>query len=335
MKHLLYIGNKLAQHGLNQTTIETLGPLLEQEGFAVTYASSRKKQWVRLADMLRSVWRNRTVDYVLIDTYSTSGFWYAFAVSQLCRILKIRYLPILHGGNLPQRLRHQPKICRMLFQNAYRNVVPSRYLLDSFQQSNINKLVYIPNSIEIGQYPFQLRNIIQPNLLWVRAFDSIYNPEMAVAVLNRVRRVFPKAILCMVGPDKDGSLATTKAFAKALQLEVRFTGKLSKKQWIGLSQDYSVFLNTTHFDNMPVSLIEAMALGLPVISTNVGGIPYLLEHNSTALLVPDADADAMAQAAIDLCQNSALAEKLSHNAHIRSEQLDWQHVRQLWKAVLS
>lgn len=335
MKKLLYIGNKLAQHGLNPTTIETLGPLLEQEGFAVTYASSHKKQGIRMVHMLWSVWRHRTVDCVLIDTYSTSAFWYAFAVSQFCRILKLRYLPILHGGNLPQRLERHPQLCRMLFQNAYRNVVPSRYLLDSFRLSNIRHLYYIPNGISIGQYPFQLRNSVQPNLLWVRSFAEIYNPEMAVKVLDRVRRDFPNATLCMVGPDKDGSLATTQAFAKALELEVRFPGRLSKKEWVACAQDYSVFLNTTHFDNMPVSVIEAMALGLPVISTNVGGIPYLLEHHTTALLVPDADEQAMAEAVLVLCRNAVLAEKLSHNARILSEQLDWQHLRLLWREVLS
>ena len=96
-----------------------------------------------------------------------------------------------------------------------------------------------------------------------------------------------------MGLKKDDSYAKTLQFAKKNNVQVIFTGKLSKQEWIELSKDYNVFIITTHFDNTPVSIIEAIALCLPVVSTNVGGIPYLLEQNVNALLVEDDDVDGM------------------------------------------
>ena len=111
MKSILYIGNALSRHGKNPTAIETLGTLLEQNGFAVTYSSSKINKVFRLLDMILTTGRNlKKVDYVLIDTYSTQNFWYAVLISQICRFAKLKYLPILHGGYLPERIAKNPKL---------------------------------------------------------------------------------------------------------------------------------------------------------------------------------------------------------------------------------
>lgn len=147
---------------MNKTTIETLGPLLEQEDFSIVYSSSQKNQVLRILDMLWCVLKNRHADYVLIDTYSTSSFWYAFLTSQLCRLLKLKYIPFLHGGNLPNRLQNNPKISKAIFQNAYINVAPSHYLLSKFEAFGFYNITFIPNVLEIENYPFQKReNCIQ------------------------------------------------------------------------------------------------------------------------------------------------------------------------------
>lgn len=336
MKSLLYIGNKLSVHGYTQTTIETLGPLFESEGYKVYYASSKKNKAVRFLDMLVKTFQFRSkISYVIIDTYSTSNFWYAFAVCQLCRILKLQYIPILHGGNLPGRLKKNPRICRMIFNNAYKNVSPSNYLMHHFKDANIKKLVYIPNSIEIENYPFKVRENIGPKLFWVRSFAKIYNPKMAVDVFNSIKRIFPDAKLCMVGPEKDGSLEEAKKYASNLKLNVYFPGKLSKKEWIKLSEEYDLFLNTTHFDNMPVSVVEAMALGMPVISTNVGGIPFLLEDKITGVLVNDNDEKKMFEEIKNLTENSHFAKSVTHNARELAEKFDWETVKIAWMKILT
>jgi L-malate glycosyltransferase len=331
MKNLLYIGNKLAVHGNTTTSIETLGSFLEFEGYHLTYASSKKNKIARLLHMILVTLKSyKKTDYVLIDVYSTQNFWYAVIISQLCRLLNLKYIAKLHGGDLPNRLNKSPFLCNLIFKNAYKITAPSQYLITAFQPKYHSNLIYIPNTLEIAKYEFLKREFNQPTLLWVRSFSKIYNPKMAIKVFSELKKDFPKAQLCMVGPDKENLIEECEALAKSLNVEVTFTGKLSKEEWIELAKNYTVFINTTHFDNTPISVIEAMALGLPVVSTNVGGIPFLLENKKNALLVNDNDTQAMVQAIKLLFSNTNLTQNMVHNARNYVEDFDWEKVKNKW-----
>jgi glycosyltransferase involved in cell wall biosynthesis len=222
----------------------------------------------------------------------------------------------------------------MVFVNAYKNVAPSGYLKKAFEKEGYLNVIHIPNSIEIKNYEFKQRNEVNPRLLWVRAFANIYNPKMAVSVLFQLQKTYSNATLTMVGPDKDGSLITTKAFADQLGVKVNFKGKLSKEDWCRLAIDNDIFINTTHFDNMPVSVMEAMALGLPLVSTNVGGIPYLVSNNENAILVNDNDVEQMTTSILDLISDKEKAFNMSQNGRRLIEQIDWDIVKQKWFSLL-
>ncbi|MCF6132658.1 glycosyltransferase family 4 protein [Flavobacterium wongokense] len=335
MKHLLYIGNKLSNHGYTSTSIETLGGFLEDEGFHVFYASSKKNKFLRMCEMIFKTFKHaKKVDYVLIDTYSTKNFWYAFIISQLCRMLRVKYIPKLHGGNLPHRIVRSKFFSDLIFNNAHINIAPSNYLYETFKNSGYTNLKYIPNTIELEMYKQCPKEFKTPKLLWVRSFSKIYNPEMAVKVFIKIKESFPEAKICMVGPKKDDSYSKTVKFAHKNNVDVTFTGKLSKEDWIELSKDYNVFINTTHFDNTPISVIEAMALGLPVVSTNVGGIPYLLQHNDNALLVNDNDVEDMSNQIKRLINESNLAQSLSEKGKASVKNFDWEVVKKQWVELL-
>lgn len=337
MKSILYIGNKLSKHGNTPTSIETLGSFLEKEGYTLLYASEKQNQILRFLDMGYSVLKYRNkVDYVVIDTYSTFSFWYAFMVSQLCRFFSIKYIPMLRGGNLPYRLDKTPKLSKMIFDYSYKNIAPSGYLMHAFEIRNFFNLLFIPNTINISNYTFyQNRDYSVPKLLWVRSFAGLYNPKMAIDVLKKVQKKYPTATLCMVGPDKDGSLETTRTYAEQQNVSVVFTGGLPKEKWIDLSKEYNVFINTTHFDNTPVSVIEALCLGLPVITTNVGGIPFLLESYKNAVLVEDGDSEAMSNAVLELIQDEETRNALSQNGRKYVEGFDWEAVKKQWEQVFN
>lgn len=335
MKNVLYVGNALSNKGKTITTIETLGNHLSKFS-AIKIASNKSNKVLRLLDMVKLVLFNRkNTDFVLIDTYSTTNFYYALIISQLCRVLKIKYIPILHGGNLEKRLKHNNKLSKLIFQNAYRLVAPSNFLKTVFNSYGFDNVIHIPNTIEIDSYKFESRRINSIKLLWVRSFTSIYNPEQAINVLENLINKGYKAQLTMVGPDLDGSLEKVKSLTKRRNLEVNFTGKLSKQKWINLSKTHNIFINTTNFDNTPVSVIEAMALGLPVVSTNVGGLSFLIDGGKEGLLVPPNDIKAMVNGIIKLKDDRVLTDKLITNARIKAEGFDWNVVKPKWKALLS
>lgn len=334
---ILYIGNKLAAHGRTPTGIDCLGPLLEAEGHTLIYAGTRLQQFARLREMLHAVWRHRrNIDVVLIDTYSTTAFYYAWLCGSLCAMLGIRYIPILHGGNLPRRFKTSPGKCRSLFGNSFTNIVVSGYLQQHLQEAGLKSLV-IPNSINIHEYHFRRRQQLQTRLLWVRSFHETYNPAMAIYVLHELREKHPSACLTMIGPEVDGSMEASKTLCTNLGLEdhVTFTGKLTKQEWSSLAQEHDIFINTSNYDNLPVSVLEAMALGLPVVSTNIGGIPHLVKDKQTGMLVEPADVRGMVNTIRELVEGAQLAAKLGTNAREYAESFDWGNVKTKWEKLFN
>ncbi|WP_100615102.1 glycosyltransferase family 4 protein [Confluentibacter citreus] len=335
MKNILYIGNNLSETGKTETTIETLSENLRMEGYTVYAFSNNKNKLLRLFNMLFAILKYaKKVDYVLIDTYSTQNFYYAYLCSQLCRILKLKYIPILHGGNLPNRLKSKPKLSTAIFSNAYKNVSPSLYIKSEFEKLGYSNVICIPNAIDIKNYPFKQRHHEVVNLLWVRSFSKIYNPLLAIKLLKALKDEGYKATLCMVGPEGDGSFKEAQNLAKTLQVEVKFTGKLSKEEWIHLSEDYNIFINTTNFDNMPVSVMEAMALGLPIVSTNVGGMSFLIENGHDGVLVNPDDSDEFAKAIKWVVSHPNETEQMALHARKKAEQFDWETVKREWQSLL-
>lgn len=331
------MGNCLSRHGSTPTNIETLGPRLEQEGYNLSYTSDRLNKVWRFTHMLSSILKHsRQAKLVLIDTYSTDAFYFAWVSSLLCRALRVPYVPILHGGNLPQRINNSPALARQLLANSYVNIVISGYLQQCLDSKGFNSLL-IPNNIDLAAYPFLHRARIAPKLLWVRAFHKTYNPEMAIEVLALLLQQYPDATLTMVGPEKDGSMSTCKSLSRKMGIagKVNFTGRLSKEDWIALSAHHDVFINTTDFDNLPVSVIEAMALGLPVVSTNVGGIPFLVDNNKDGMLTEAGNATNMAAAIITLLNDDRKTAAISMAARQKVEQFDWQIIRHKWHKLFS
>ena len=337
MRNVLYIGNNLKHKGSNVSLIQTLGVLLESEGYVMYYASSKRNKVKRFLDMICAFFKYRkTVDVVIIDTYSTQNFYFALVISQLCRLYKVAYVPVLNGGNLESRLKHSALMSQLVFAHAKINVSPSLFLQHTFTTYGYTNVQFIPNTIALEQYQFTQRSYTTIRLLWVRSLSKIYNPELAVTVLKKLQDQGYDASLCMVGPDTgDGSFESVKALARALDVSVRFTGKLSKIAWRRLSASYNIFINTTHIDNTPVSVIEAMALGLPIVSTNVGGMPYLISDKKDGLLVAPDDADAMVAAIIEVYTNTSLRTELILKGREKVATFDWAVVKQLWKSVLS
>ncbi|MZP56871.1 MAG: glycosyltransferase, partial [Bacteroidales bacterium] len=259
-----------------------------------------------------------------------------YFAGSIARLFKVPYIPLLHGGDLPRRLAKSKRVCQRLFNHSYANVAVSGYLKHEFEERGIN-VTLIPNTINIKDYPFKLREKMRPRLLWVRSFHRQYNPNMAADVLKELLKTHPDAELCMVGPDKDGSMEEFKNYVEGKDLadHVTITGKLSKQDWIDLSSDYDFFINTTNVDNTPVSVVEAMALGLCVVSTNPGGIPYLLSDDVDASLVDVDDSVGMAERIDVIIASPEKGRKYSTLAREKAESFDSELVMDLWKMLLT
>jgi glycosyltransferase involved in cell wall biosynthesis len=202
--------------------------------------------------------------------------------------------------------------------------------------NRLTSLHLIPNPIDVEAYRYRPRKAVEPHLIWLRAFHRIYQPELAVTVLAEIVRDFPAARLTMVGPDKgDGSLACTRRMAerRGLARRIDLPGAAPKSSLPALLDRGDIFLNTSQVDNTPVSVLEAMAGGLCIVSTNAGGLPYLLRHECDALLTTCGHPAEMVAAVRRFLHEPALAEQLSRNARRNVAPYDWSVVLPIWERL--
>ena len=224
----------------------------------------------------------------------------------------------------------------MVFLYAKINISPSKYMKLVFEKNGFRS-EYLPNSIDVAKYNFQHRLRTSPKLIWVRSFHKVYNPQMAIRVLFRLKAIKPDAVLYMVGPEKDGTMRDCKNLVAKLGMEnsIFFTGILTKEEWKTHALQSDIFLNTTNFDNQPVSVLEAMALGLPIVSTNVGGLPYLHKNGYDAILTAKDDADAMVGSILKILNSEKLSSQLSLRARKKAESFDWKKIKSSWEKILN
>lgn len=335
---VLLVGNFLsaATRG-TRGVCEDLALQLKAAGWSVITTSSRPGRLGRLFDFLLTVWRCRNQYHVAhVDIYSGLAFVWAELVCWALRMVKKPYVLTLRGGNLPAFAQETGERVTRLLQSSPIVITPSAYLFEQMRPYH-KELVLLPNPLDLERYSFKHRKHPVPKLVWLRAFHNIYNPSLAVQVVAQLAQDFPGVQLVMMGPDKgDGSFEQMKGLASQLGVNDRLMciGSVTKEEIPKLLDQGDIFLNTPRVDNTPVSVLEAMACGLCIVSTNVGGIPYLLEDKSDSLLVPTDDAAAMAQAVRRFLNEDGLADRLSRNARRKVEQFDWSMIFPKWERLL-
>ena len=333
-KSILRIGNHLSIDHANKNVWHYMAEKLSARGWQVITTSSQQNQALRLLDMLSTVYTQRH-EYVLaqIDVFSGKAFIYAEACSQLLKWLGKPMVLTLHGGGLPEFAAKHPVRVKRLLQRADAIVTPSPFLQNSLREYAPD-IRLINNPIDISQGIYRQRSAAQPKIIWVRAFHEIYNPEMALKVLAGLFSEFPESHLTMIGPVKSHvCMQSVRTLAKELHVEdhLEIITGVPHAEVSKLLDKADIFLNTSNYDTAPRSILEAMLNGLCVVSTNVGGIPYLGTNNQEFLLVPPGDHLAMANAIRRVLTEPELASRLSSNAHKKAEQDDWGIILPIWE----
>lgn len=333
---ILLVGDFSASKVGNESVAEDLVRRLKRRNYKLVTTSAKTGRLSRVVDMVLTTWQQRSkVDIASVDVFSGNAFLWAEVVSGILQLARVPYVLVLHGGALPTFAKRHPKRVARLLRSARRVITPSTYLAEEMRDY-LSEYALIPNPLDLSQYPFVLREQAAPKLVWLRSFHSIYNPALAVRVVARLAKQFPDVSLTMVGPDRgDGSLERTQQLAAELGVlgRVTFVGPVPKAEVPKWLASGDVFLNTTRIDNTPVSLLEAMACGLCVVSTSVGGIPYLVAEGENALLVPSDDEAAMASAVSDILTQPDLAQHLSTSARRLTEAFDWGTVLPQWETL--
>ena len=230
-----------------------------------------------------------------------------------------------HGGAAESFLRRHSLWAKLILSMADTIITPSGFLSQIFVQYNIDTKI-IPNIIVLKDFIFNERKEITPCLLITRHLEPEYNVMSALKAFDLISKRSPDAILTIVGSGSEETML--KEFTDKLRCRkaINFLGRVDHGKINSLYHQHDILLNTSDVDNQPLSLIEAMACGLVVVSTNAGGIPFMVEHKKTGLLVERDDCTAIAHEVVWLLNNQRAAKDIINRAVREVGKYSWKVV---------
>ena len=280
---------------------------------------------IRLLALWHAVSRARIVH---IFSASHSSFLLATLPAWcVARLLGKRTLVHYHSPRAHDHL-HRSRLARLVLRSSDAVVVPSRYLAEVFAIHAIPTEI-VANAIDVAELRHRHREVIRPRLVCTRNFESRYAVDLVVRAFAEIRKDIPSASLRLVGRGPEE--AVIRALARDLGVrDVEFCGAVPRDRIGEILDGADIFVNASRIDNMPVSILEAFAAGLPVVSAASGGIPHLVQHERTGLLSDVDDVFALAQNVRRVIADQALARRLARNAYEESSHYRWPAIRTDW-----
>ncbi len=270
----------------------------------------------------------RRADILHIFTPGYSSFYLFPAPALLLgRLLGKRTILNYHDGRAEDHLSHWA-LARRLMRLATTIVVPSDYLVDVFQRFGF-RAMRIHNVAETRSLSYRARSRPGPVFLHNRGLADEYNPACTLRAFAILQRRYPEARLTIA---HDGPLRPAlEALTRSLGLrQTQFIGSVSPAAMGALYDAADIYLMSPNADNMPLSLLECFASGLPVVSSSAGGIPNIVEDQVNGLLFPPGDYQAMAACALRLIEEPGLALRLASHARSQRSKYSWSAIGPQW-----
>lgn len=282
----------------------------------------------RLLPYLLALWRAAARSDVFHVMANSGWAWHLFSAPAIW-IASARRVPVVvnyRGGEAASFLERSQAIVRWSMKRASALAVPSRFLEQIFLRHGMQPVV-LPNIVDLARFhPRDGSERSSAHVLVARNLEPLYDNQTALRAFAQVRPHCPQARLTIAGSGPEEARLRELTAELGLQDCVRFAGLLDRDAMAALYREADLCLNPSRADNMPNSLLESMACGVPVVSTNVGGVPFIVEDGKTALLVAPGDAQAMAAAMLKLLGDAALRSRIAAAGIHEAQRYTWVRV---------
>ena len=320
--------------------------LLQLEGIDVKFVRTNnpyQPAWIGNIPILRSLFR--LLPYLVnlwrvsfkvdvVHLLANSGWaWHLFSTPVIL-IGRLTSTPVIvnyRGGNADSFFAVAPKFVLKMLAGVSACVTPSVFLQRVFATHGLHAVV-IPNIIDLSRFSLRKPRAFgdAPHIIVTRNLEPIYDIPTAIRAFMLVKKVLPGATMTVAGSGPE--LANLQGLVAELRLgeAVKFAGRIDNASIPSLYASADCMINSSTVDNMPISILEAFASGVPVVSTDAGGIPDLVGRNVTGRLVPIADFEAIAREVLRVLQDADLAASLTHAAFGEVQKYAWPEVRAKW-----
>lgn len=275
-----------------------------------------------------------TRKYDIVQAFSASYLSYFIAPFPAILIAKLwRKKTILnyHSGEAENHLKRHGFFVFPTLRLVDKIVVPSDWLVEIFAKFEL-KAVSVFNHIELDQFVFRERLKLNPDFLANRNFEPHYNVGCVLKAFGIIQKNYPEASLTVAGGGSQREFL--EQLAKDLKLNnIVFRGRIAPEEMPKLYDQADIYLNASSVDNQPLSLIEAFASGTPVVTTNAGGIPFMVEHEENGLMADCEDFQKLAEYAERLLEDNSLTQKIVENGRLEMRKYEWQSVKYKWLSI--
>jgi glycosyltransferase involved in cell wall biosynthesis len=344
MAHVAIVAAGLEIIGGQGIQARILARELEAEGYRITFVPihpwlPRRLSWIRRVPVLRTVvnqlrylpslWALRKVDVAHVFAASYWSFLLAPAPAILIgRLLRKRVILNYHSGEADDHLARWGVLVHPWLRMAHEIVVPSQYLGDVFARYGYRTCV-VHNVLDVSRFRFRERSLSVPHLVSTRNLEPYYRIDNTIRAFVLLRERFPEATLTIVGEGSEAPMLHDLARTLGAR-GISFIGRMEPEALPRILDEAEVFVNSSVVDNQPLSVLEAFAAGLPVVSTPTGGIAELVREGETGAVVDPNDPAAMAGAVERLLRDPQQALSMARRARRELEQYTWPRVRQGW-----
>lgn len=244
------------------------------------------------------------------------------------KIWRKRIIITYHGGGAEEYFAKCGTFARRWLCRADKVIVLNGYLEKVFKEYNI-PCVVVPNIILLPEIKRTHKwNTKAPRFISVRHLRELYNIPCILRAFQQVQRHIPDASLTILGCGP--LLEELQQYVRDNNLKhVTFVGQVPNEEMNRYLAEHDVFLSAPRVDNMPVSVLEAMNAGVLVISSKVGGVPYIINDGRTGLLFEYDDDKKLAQQMLWATGNQEESLKMIEAARKEVKKYSWNHIREI------
>lgn len=326
MKKILYISNYKKGVGGISAQVDLLCTNMQNAGYPVFVFSTKGNPVDRIGLFFKLLFVVRRYNVLHIHGCSDWGMLPVVYGVIAGKIWKKRILVTYHGGEAAEYFKRHGAFVRRWLKRADKVIALSGFLKKVFDEYQIPCIV-IPNIVPLREDVYRLKQSIAPKMISVRHLTDLYRIDLIIRAFAKVVEKYPEATLDILGQgDKRTELEQLVHCDERLVERVRFIGQVPNEKMYDYLKANDIMLSAPKIDNMPVSLMEAMNSGVLVISSNVGGVPYMISHQQTGLLF-DGDADALAEQIIWAMGHQKESVAMIEAAHEEVKKYSWNNIR--------
>ena len=324
MQILLISNYKPGIGGIN-AQIDLLQQFINQEdGWYADIFSTKGNPLRRCIAFIQLLCKARRYDVLHIHACSFWGMVPAVFGVIVGMLWRKRTIITYHGGEAREYFAKHAAFVRRWLGKADEVIVLSGFLKEIFDEYNI-PCVIIPNIVVLRPQTVRTTTIV-PKFISIRHLEPLYNIPCVLQAYEQVIRQYPDATLDILG--RGSQRAELEAYVQERHLiGVRFVGQVPNTEIYNYLSNADIMLSASRADNMPVSLLEAMNAGLLVISSRVGGVPYMIEDGETGLLFESGNANELADKMKWALENSEVINNMIMTAQKEVQKYSWDKVK--------